>query len=164
MKHILDACCGGRLFWFNKKHPDTIYVDIRRAPAGFSKDRKNFSVEPDVIADFRALPFPDKRFKHIVWDPPHLLDLQATSIMQRKYGTLFTETWAYDLGKGFDELWRVLDDYGTLVFKWSDSVISLEKVLSCFKEQPLYGHPTMTGNTYWVVFFKNPHSSSVSQS
>ncbi|GAG16600.1 unnamed protein product, partial [marine sediment metagenome] len=25
-KKILDVCCGGRTFWFNKKHPDTVYV------------------------------------------------------------------------------------------------------------------------------------------
>lgn len=26
---ILDACCGSRMFWFNKKEPHTTYMDIR---------------------------------------------------------------------------------------------------------------------------------------
>ena len=25
MKKILDACCGGRMFWFDKKHPNVLY-------------------------------------------------------------------------------------------------------------------------------------------
>lgn len=29
-KLILDACCGGRMFWFNKKHPNALYVDQRK--------------------------------------------------------------------------------------------------------------------------------------
>jgi DNA segregation ATPase FtsK/SpoIIIE-like protein len=28
-KTILDVCCGSRMFWFNKKHPDALYLDIR---------------------------------------------------------------------------------------------------------------------------------------
>ena len=28
-KFILDVCCGGKAFWFNKNHPNTIYQDIR---------------------------------------------------------------------------------------------------------------------------------------
>lgn len=28
-KIILDACCGSRMFWFNKKHPNAIFADIR---------------------------------------------------------------------------------------------------------------------------------------
>lgn len=23
-KFILDACCGGKMFWFNKNHPNTM--------------------------------------------------------------------------------------------------------------------------------------------
>lgn len=28
-KIILDACCGSRMFWFDKKNPLTLFVDIR---------------------------------------------------------------------------------------------------------------------------------------
>ena len=27
---ILDACCGGRMFYFEKNHPNVLYIDRRR--------------------------------------------------------------------------------------------------------------------------------------
>ena len=30
MKKILDVCCGGRSFWYDKKNENTIYMDIRK--------------------------------------------------------------------------------------------------------------------------------------
>lgn len=156
-KFILDACCGGRFFWFNKKHKNTLYIDIEPRPKGICKERPNFSCEPDMIADFRNLPFEDKKFKHIVWDPPHLINLYKASIMRKKYGTLNKKTWPDDLRKGFNELWRVLDNYGTLVFKWNEGSISVKEVLKVFPEVPLYGHPTAkSGKTKWFCFMKIP--------
>ena len=38
------------------------------------------------------------------------------------------ETWQSDLKRGFKECWRVLEDYGTLIFKWSDSEIPFKKM------------------------------------
>ena len=28
-KIILDACCGSRMFWFDKNNPAALFVDIR---------------------------------------------------------------------------------------------------------------------------------------
>ena len=28
-KIILDACCGSRMFWFDKENPLTLFADIR---------------------------------------------------------------------------------------------------------------------------------------
>lgn len=28
-KIILDACCGSRMFWFDKENPWTLFADIR---------------------------------------------------------------------------------------------------------------------------------------
>lgn len=25
MKAVLDACCGSRMFWFNRRHPDVVF-------------------------------------------------------------------------------------------------------------------------------------------
>lgn len=157
-KVILDACCGGRYFWFNKAHPNALYIDIRREEKGCNPHRPNFEVKPDMIMDFRALEFKDKSFKLIVWDPPHLKTLGETSIMRKTYGCLNAETWPYDLKKGFEELWRVLEDWGVLVFKWHESEIPLVEVLKLFHTQPLFGNPTNSGETTkWCCFMKIPH-------
>lgn len=164
-KLVLDACCGGRMMWFNKEHPDALYVDVRREEKGFCKHRKQFEVQPDVQADFKELPFPDKKFKLIVWDPPHKHTLGKTSVMAQKYGVLNAETWPYELAKGFEELWRVLDDNGTLIFKWNEGEIPLSSVLSLFKQKPLFGHSTGKNgrsNTMWVCFFKSANNVTTS--
>ena len=156
-KFILDAACGGRSFWFNKKHPNTIYIDIRKEKKGFIKDRIGFEVNPDIIMDFRDLEFENKSFKLIFWDPPHIYRDNNKSWMSQKYGSLSPKTWAADIKKGFDECYRVLEDYGVLVFKWSEAQIKLNNVLNIFKRIPLVGHTSgKIGNTKWVTFMKIP--------
>ncbi len=155
-KFILDACCGGRMFWFNKKHPNTIYVDRRSEEKGFCYQRPSFEVQPDEIMDFRKLKFPDKSFKMVVFDPPHIIRIGNKSWMSQKYGML-GKSWEKNLKKGFNECWRVLEDYGTLIFKWSESEIPVRKILSLFPQTPLFGHPTAkSGNTKWFCFMKIP--------
>lgn len=29
MKPVLDACCGSRMFWFDRHHPDVVFMDRR---------------------------------------------------------------------------------------------------------------------------------------
>lgn len=29
MKTILDACCGSRMFWFDRQNPDVVFMDRR---------------------------------------------------------------------------------------------------------------------------------------
>lgn len=31
---ILDACCGGRMWWWDKQHPLAVYMDVRHEPKG----------------------------------------------------------------------------------------------------------------------------------
>lgn len=69
-KFILDACCSARMMWFDKTHPNTVYIDIRKEEKGFRKHRPNNEIKPDYQMDFRDLQFPDKSFKLIAWDPP----------------------------------------------------------------------------------------------
>lgn len=160
-KFILDACCGGRMFWFDKKQPNTLYVDNRIAEKGHRKHRKNHEVRPDIVMDFRKLALPDKSFKLVVWDPPHLKTLGETSDLRKSYGCLVAETWQSDLSRGFKECWRVLEDYGILIFKWNVSEISVKKVLSFFPEAPLFGHPTGSkSKTHWFCFMKIPKENN----
>ena len=160
-KFILDACCGGRMFWFNKKHPAARYIDNRVEAKGFIKKRPNFDIQPDIIMDFRKLEFPNKSFKLVVFDPPHIKFRGYKSWAAQKYGSLNSKTWAADLKKGFNECWRVLEDFGILIFKWSterDSrSIKVKEILQLLKKDPLFGHTTgKSGNTIWMCFMKIP--------
>lgn len=165
-KIILDACCGGRMMWLNKHHPNAVYVDNRVANKGHIQNgfNPNHEVRPDVIMDFRDLKFHDKEFKLVVFDPPHLTSLTETSIMRKKFGCLNAETWQSDLKKAFNELWRVLDDYGVLLIKWNDIEIPYKKLLSLFSESPLFMNITAgqkaskeSHRSYWFTFMKIPN-------
>jgi len=155
-KLILDACCGGRMFWFDKQNPNVLFQDIRQGEKGIvCPIRPSFEVKPDVIGDFRSMSYHDKSFKMVVFDPPHLLSGGKTGWQVQKYGLMNKQTWKEDLSYGFKECWRVLEDYGVLVFKWNEESIPIQKVLELFPEQPLFGHPTAkSGKTKWCVFMK----------
>jgi len=158
-KIILDACCGGRMFWFNKKHPSVLYVDIRQEPKGFMKVRPSFEVSPDEVADYTNLPYPDRRFKMVVWDPPHTIrnETQKRGVIEMRYGRLRPKDWEANLELGFKECWRVLDDYGVLIFKWGANDKKVGDILKLFTEVPLFGHTTNNkGTTYWMCFMKIP--------
>ncbi len=163
-KFILDVTCGVRGIWFNKNHPNTIYVDIRKREKGFVYERTNYEINPDQIMDFRKLEFPDKSFKMVIFDPPHLKGISENSWIGKKYGSLDSKNWKEDIQKGFDECWRVLEDYGVLIFKWSvtndgrkDRNISLKQVLEISPSQKIVGHTSGSkSNTFWISFMKIP--------
>jgi len=133
-------------------------MDIRKEPKGFIKEQPNFEVSPDIIGDYRKTNFKDKQFKHIVWDIPHKIK-KDSGIITKKYGYL-GENWKEDLTAGFNELWRILDDGGTLCLKFSDLDISIKTLLDLFPIKPLYGTPTKKGVncSYWFVFVKTDYS------
>ena len=156
-KFILDACCGGRCFWWNKHHANTIYIDNRKRDKGHCDDRFNHCIKPDIIMDFRKLNFPDKSFKLVVFDPPHLIGKPDGCRMTKTYGVLNKETWQDDIKRGFNECWRVLDDYGVLIFKWNDASVKRKKLLETLGRTPLFGHPNGSKiPTHWFCFMKIP--------
>ena len=69
MKTILDACCGGKMFYFDKHDKRVLFQDIRKIETTLCDGRK-FSVEPDVLADFKSMPYPDGSFRMVVFAPP----------------------------------------------------------------------------------------------
>jgi hypothetical protein len=155
-KYILDACCGGRMFWKNKEHPNAVFQDIRKDVLPLKEQYGlNFSVEPDVIGDFRNMDFKDKAFKMVIFDPPHLL-INKTAWMAKKYGTLKGTDFIEDLRKGFSECWRVLDDFGTLIFKWNDCSIDIKEIRPLFPTEPIIFNKVgkKSNWTYWFVFLK----------
>ena len=160
-KFILDACCSTRAMWFNKNHPNAVYIDIRKETT-LEGDEKVI-INPDFIMDFRKMEFADCSFKLVVWDPPHLKHLGETSIFKKKYGCLNKETWQADIKLGFTECWQVLQNYGILIFKWNDHDIKFQKVLNLFPVKPLFGNiASSTGRsmTQWYCFMKMPEAMS----
>lgn len=148
---ILDACCGGRMMWFQKNCPQALYVDCRDGEWPLC-DGRVYKVHPDVVADFRELPFPDASFRLVVFDPPHLVHGGDKSWIVKKYGRLDKKTWQDDLRCGFAECWRVLEEGGTLVFKWSEVQIPLRDVTPLLPSEPLFG--SQHGNGLFLVMFK----------
>lgn len=160
MKKILDACCGGKMFWFDKSNPNVVFVDNRVMDKQIiwkskdGKEEREYEVKPDIVADFQNLPFPDNSFFHVVFDPPHLTRAGETSWLAKKYGRL-DENWREVIAKGFRECMRVLKPNGTLVFKWNETDIKVSEIIKLCEQQPLYGHISgKGGKTHWLVFMK----------
>ena len=128
------------------------FMDIRNECCTLC-DGRVLNINPDIIADFRNMPFSDNSYKLIVFDPPHFIHVGDNSYMAKKYGKLIN--WKNDLKKGFDECMRVLDDYGVLVFKWSDTQLKVKTVIKAIGHQPLFGHKT-SRHTIWMYFMKLP--------
>lgn len=147
---ILDACCGSKMFWFDKENQEVTFMDNRELDTTLSDGRK-LIVTPDILADFRDMPFEDNSFYLVVFDPPHLKTGGDKSWLVRKYGRL-NKNCPEDLKQGFNECMRVLKPNGTLIFKWNEEQIKLSEVLKCFSQQPLFGNKR--AKTHWLVFMK----------
>lgn len=151
MKPIIDVCCGAKMFWFNKSHPQAVFMDIRELEDTLCDGRK-FVIKPDIIGDFKDIPFPDNSFKLAVFDPPHLEKIGDNAWMAKKYGKLGGQ-WKDDIKQGFSECMRVLEPGGVLVFKWNEQQIKLGEVLKLIDYKPLFGD--RRSKTIWTIFMKN---------
>jgi len=161
-KYILDATASKRTFWINKEHPNTTFMDNRK------------EVKPEVLGDFRKMPFEDNSFNLVIFDPPHILqkEFNGKLVTHQYYGILNPETWKEDLKKGFDECFRVLKEKGTLVFKWSDcnrwanSKAKLKDVFEFIGYEPLIIERfklSENSTTYWCIFTKQKGGLNSSQ-
>lgn len=154
-KIILDACCGSKMFWFDKENPLVDFMDIRSEHHTLC-DGRSLTIEPDIIADFTNMPFEDSTYKLVVFDPPHLIHAGKESYLRKKYGCLDKDTWKDVLKSGFSECFRVLDDYGVLVFKWNETQVKVSEVLKLTNHSPLFGQRRNGGKTIWIAFMKLP--------
>lgn len=87
---VLDPCSASRMMWFDKGDQRALFGDIRDEEHVLC-DGRVLKVEPDVIMDFRHLPFPDASFNMVVFDPPHLVRAGRESWLRLKYGILTDE-------------------------------------------------------------------------
>lgn len=153
MKPILDVCCGSKMFYFDKNDSRVAFCDIREENHILC-DGRSLQIKPDIISDFTELPFLNESFYHIVFDPPHMKSLGKNSWMAKKYGVL-NNTWEEDIRTGFSEAMRVLKTNGTLIFKWNESQIPINKILEVIGEKPVYGHTSgRQSKTIWMCFIK----------
>ncbi len=150
---ILDPCCGSRMMWFNPEHQGVLFGDIRSEEHTLC-DGRALKITPDVLMDFRQMPFPDDTFHLIAFDPPHLRRAGYTSWLRAKYGIL-GDDWKDDLRQGFAECFRVLKPNGVLVFKWNETQIKVGDILALTDQEPLFGHTSgKRANTHWITFMK----------
>lgn len=147
------------MFWFDRHDARAVFVDKRRerhtlpdvSSAGGSRE---LVIDPDIQADFTALPFPDESFALVVFDPPHFERNGARSWVGLKYGTLKGD-WRDMLRRGFAECFRVLRPQGVLVFKWCADEIAVSEILALTPERPLFGHKSgKNAKTHWIVFMR----------
>lgn len=156
---VLDVCCGTRMFWFNPKDPRALFIDKRKETHTVRDSSKKigtrtFSIDPDQIASFTNLPFPDGQFHLVVFDPPHLVHNGESGWLAKKYGKL-EGSWENDIRQGFVECFRVLRSGGSLIFKWNETDVPVSKILSLTPEQPLIGNRCgKQTKTHWLVFLK----------
>ena len=159
MKPILDACCGGKMFYFDKNDPRVLFQDIRKEETTLCDGRK-FEVAPDVVGDFTSMRFPDNTFNMVVFDPPHLRwwgkdkEKQPTGFQGIKYGTLrsdWRETWPRVLQNVSASCVRevFLSSSGT------KPTLRLSEVLKLTDQKPIFGHKSgKRANTHWICFMK----------
>ena len=153
-KPIIDVCCGSKMFWFDNNNQNVEFCDNRRVLRKEYYPGRYIEINPDTVCDFTSLPFADKSFKLAVFDPPHLTNVGSSSWLALKYGSL-DENWPEMLHDGFWECMRVLEDYGVLIFKWSEVQIPLRDVLKAIQAEPLFGHRSgKHNNTHWLAFMK----------
>lgn len=166
-KTVLDACCGSRMMWFDRENPAVIFGDQRRESLtvtdrshGKTDGTRTLLIDPDVLMDFRDIPYADGKFKLVAFDPPHLVRAGPKSWLAAKYGKL-SEDWRDDLRLGFSECFRVLEPGGVLVFKWNETQVKLREVLALTDQRPLFGQVSgRAGMTHWLVFMKQGGSNA----
>ncbi len=153
-KTVLDSCCGGRMFYFDKHHPLVIYGDVRQESVSMT-DRGKFrslDITPDVILDFTCMPFLDDSFNFVVFDPPHLVNCGEKSWLAKKYGKLDKDSWQDTLSKGLSECMRVVKPGCVVAMKWSEGDISTAKLLRVLPYSPAFGDKQ--GKKRWLFFIK----------
>jgi SAM-dependent methyltransferase len=141
------------MWWWDKAHPLAVYMDKRVVPAGAAQNNRRWRLSPDIVGDFKELPFEDMSFQLVLFDPPHVIRDECLGNLTIQYGALPRDTEQDELRLGFSECWRVLAPGGTLVFKWAGT---LDRVKAHFPAEPIVGtRSTAKGiSARWFIFYK----------
>lgn len=130
---ILDACCGGKMFWYEKDLDFVTFQDVRAGIKEYSGGRK-IRIEPNHIGNVTDMDFGDETFDLVIFDPPHMIRAGKTSWLNIKYGKLPEEN-------------------GVLIFKWNETQLKFGEVIKHSPYRPMLGDKR--GLTRWTVFVKN---------
>ncbi len=148
---IIDLSAGNRAIWFNRAHPDALFVDVRP------------EVKPDIVADATALPADvGTDFDLVVFDPPHKNN-GSTGNMAGNYGHWTTDAIREIVIGTAKEAWRITKPDGLMAFKWNDHSLALHDVLVMMSAwwEPLFGHGGRVQQTYgsmtsWAMLRRRP--------
>lgn len=145
---ILDLSAGNRAIWFDKQCKLATYVDVRP------------EVNPDFIADSRALPAElQGPYDLVVFDPPHKNN-GASGHMTRNYGHHTAREITEIIRGTAREAHRVSRDGALMAFKWNDHTRKLASVLPLLEPfwRPLFGHGVSSqqrsSQTSWVMLLR----------
>jgi len=69
----IEPCCGHRRAWNREKPAATTFGDVL------------FDVRPEVVMDFKALPFAAGLFDVVFFDPPHLIRSEKWNQLSDRY-------------------------------------------------------------------------------
>lgn len=148
MQMILDATAANRHMWTTKNPENVVFMD--REPG--------LRIKPDILADFRYLPFQEGVFSFVVFDPPHLI--QSSTELRSKWlhsdpfegRSAFFEKGSYprktygswwgffksgqemreNIMLATNEIHRVTMSDGLLHFKWNNSMSKAMGVIGSF--------------------------------
>lgn len=161
---ILDATAGARSIWYQKNNSHVVYFDKRKGRFNSqsgdktSQDVRLYKIYPSIVGRWEFLPFIDKCFDMVVFDPPHLIKPKGKKLigMVACYGILYLDEWKIVLSKAISELFRVLKDDGTFILKWCENDKPIHEVLNLFPYTPMFGSRTGQKNkTHWICFIKH---------
>jgi ubiquinone/menaquinone biosynthesis C-methylase UbiE len=157
---ILDATCGFKGMWYQKNHPLVTYMDKRNEKVHIKTKtnwKRTYNINPDVVSEWKNIPFDDEYFDMVIFDPPHIIRNKNTKegAIEKEYGRLHTDDWKDVLQQGIKELFRVLKREGVFIFKWCESDKKVDEILKLFPFPPLFGTRTGQSNkNHWIVFLK----------
>jgi tRNA G10 N-methylase Trm11 len=169
---ILDATAGNRSMYTNKYSENIVYLDRQR----------ELYIKPTIFADSQQLPFKDKSFDIILFDPPHQwasgekIPVYGAPYRKKILLTMGTKGHTYYgveqyknkrqliryIYQSQKEFKRVLKDDGVLMLKWCEVEIPLDRLLQVFADWrelmriPVKSQFQTMGEkqTYWVMMEK----------
>jgi hypothetical protein len=164
---ILDACCGSKMMYKglhrNFSQDEIVFIDIRKGIYPLNKWHvPPVNIWPDIVADLKHLPFRDKTFSLILFDPPHG-SFGVEAYFGAKYGGLKPNEYVTLLVWANIEFARVLTDDGYVFAKIHETQgrdircvrnFSNFKLLMDISYRSQAQKNTSVTKTHWLIFVK----------